>query len=776
LHRLPALQALAEAQEATLNHYPATDWVLWAEDAQGVYAAHVLPPARNNPVLTDYVLPGDRLLAVNFLPLAQAEVVLALSRGAPPGTVLLYRVTRQVPGNPNPEALNLFVRTTYKPVLLFTGSEWLWGGHLILMILLGGVSLALLSLVAPFVRAGDRQSRPVALLLLGTLLLGLTQAVRHLVLAIDTDFAYLGFERVAFGLLALWVLLLPLLSWFALGRHAWWVYLPGLLSLAGGAWLMVQWVWLGHQFAVYELWLVQWLIGGLLAQLLALLVWRAMTTQDRFSRRRWPQTVALLLLAALVALHWLDTWELLQLSPPQRNYLYAAALLTVALPMGFATRMAVQFGNLNLVRNRSLALSLGLAGVLLTYLLLDRLLESLLGDALNRGLIEIVVIFLLALVLRTLYVRYQDSLNRFLPLGPGRRELRMQQFLYAIPRYTRSEQLLTDVTAEIRDFAQVAYCEVFTSSHSSRPEPTGWLPMLQALQASLPPGQYWSAAKQLSEATLPAPVADWLAANGVSLAYPLGLSTERYGVLLIGPKRRGVFNLGETELLRRVAQQTRLSLELLYLLEREKELVQQNLEANLAALRSQINPHFLFNTLNTIADLIHHQPALAEQAVEKLAFIFRYTLRVSGQDFVPLEQEVSLVRNYLDIEQIRFGERLRVDIAITPEAGQVPIPAFVLQTLVENCIKHGIAKLLHNGLVRITAMVADGMLVCTVYDNGPGIDPNRVEKGTGLRNILARTRSLYNLPNLLTFSNTGDGTLVTLKLPLTHEHTESTGG
>jgi two-component system sensor histidine kinase YesM len=95
---------------------------------------------------------------------------------------------------------------------------------------------------------------------------------------------------------------------------------------------------------------------------------------------------------------------------------------------------------------------------------------------------------------------------------------------------------------------------------------------------------------------------------------------------------------------------------------------------------------------------------------------------------------------------------------------------------VENCIKHGIAKLLHNGLVRITAMVADGMLVCTVYDNGPGIDPNRVEKGTGLRNILARTRSLYNLPNLLTFSNTGDGTLVTLKLPLTHEHTESTGG
>ncbi|MBX3100873.1 MAG: sensor histidine kinase [Bacteroidetes bacterium] len=772
VRRWEPLQAIASGQDAGNLHYPATDWVLWAEDESGVYAAEVLPPARSNPRLSDYVQPGDRLLAVNFLRVANAEVVYTLSRGAPPGTVLLYRLERMPVSGQSPEQFSLFVRTTYKPVLLFTGSALLWGGHLIMMILLGGVALALLFLVAPFVRTGDRQVWPVAILLAGIFLLALNQALRHLLLAIDLDFSLLGYERAAFSLLAVLLLLIPLLSLYALVRTSW-ILLPGVLGALLGLAGLVIWVW-GDHFAVYELWYVQYLIGVLLAQLLGLQVWVAGQPQAP-RRRRWS-VLLLVVLGILLGLHLADAWEILLLSPPQRNYLYVLAILALALPMVYSTRAAVQFGNLNLVRNRSLGLSLGLMAVLLAYLLLDRLLESLLGDALNRGLIEIGVIFLLALLLRTLYVRYQDSLNRFLPLGPGRREQRMQQFLYTIPRYTSSEKLLADVSAHAREYLGATFCEIYTFTHSSAPLLEGWQDRLQQLQQQLPPNQFWSSAQQLREAELPADMDAWLQAQGISLAYALGLTSERYGLLLIGPKKAGVYNLGETELLRRLAQQTRLSLELLYLLEREKELVQQNLEANLAALRSQINPHFLFNTLNTIADLIHHMPDLAEQAVEKLAYIFRYTLRVSGQDFVPLGEEIALVRNYLDIEQIRFGDRLSISIDVSTDAAEVPIPAFVLQTLVENCIKHGIAKLLAQGKVEISARVQDGWLVCTVYDNGPGIDPARVQKGTGLRNILARTRSLYNLEDLLAFSNTGNGTLVTLKLPLTHEYPESTGG
>ena len=189
------------------------------------------------------------------------------------------------------------------------------------------------------------------------------------------------------------------------------------------------------------------------------------------------------------------------------------------------------------------------------------------------------------------------------------------------------------------------------------------------------------------------------------------------------------------------------------------------------ALRSQINPHFLFNTLNTISALVHDSPDLAEEAIEKLATIFRYTLEVSDQNFVSLAEEVRLVSTYLDIEKIRFGERLSIDIELDQSVRDVQVPAFVIQTLIENCIKHGVAKKVGKGIVRINAIAKDNMLVCQVYDNGPGIDPERVTKGTGLNNILARLENIYQIKNLLYFENTGNGTLVTLKIPLDYEQT-----
>lgn len=133
-------------------------------------------------------------------------------------------------------------------------------------------------------------------------------------------------------------------------------------------------------------------------------------------------------------------------------------------------------------------------------------------------------------------------------------------------------------------------------------------------------------------------------------------------MILIGRKRRGVFNLDDQELLQRIVQQTRLTLGVLHLLEREKLLMQKNYEANLTALRSQINPHFLFNTLNTISALIHDRAISddAEVAVEKLAFIFRYTLKNSDKATVTLKDVLSLVRTYLDIEKIRFGRPLAI--------------------------------------------------------------------------------------------------------------------
>ena len=128
--------------------------------------------------------------------------------------------------------------------------------------------------------------------------------------------------------------------------------------------------------------------------------------------------------------------------------------------------------------------------------------------------------------------------------------------------------------------------------------------------------------------------------------------------------------------------------------------------------------------------------------------------------------EIGLVSTYLDLEEIRFGERLEIQINVNPDVKDVEIPAFVIQTFVENCIKHGIAKILDKGLIAIQAYKDGNFLVCEVYDNGPGIDLNRVHQSTGLNNVIARLENTYDMKDLIEFENTGSGTLVTMRVPI----------
>jgi len=121
----------------------------------------------------------------------------------------------------------------------------------------------------------------------------------------------------------------------------------------------------------------------------------------------------------------------------------------------------------------------------------------------------------------------------------------------------------------------------------------------------------------------------------------------------------------------------------------------------LKALRAQINPHFLFNALNAIAGLIHTNAQAAEDTVEQLAEVFRYTLRKSANEWVRLDEEIELVTAYLRIEQARFGDRLAVEIDIDPAAAAIPIPAMCVQPLVENAIKHGASQVQTQGRVSL---------------------------------------------------------------------------
>ncbi len=198
--------------------------------------------------------------------------------------------------------------------------------------------------------------------------------------------------------------------------------------------------------------------------------------------------------------------------------------------------------------------------------------------------------------------------------------------------------------------------------------------------------------------------------------------------------------------------------------DREQQLRWLAGRAELKALRAQINPHFLFNALNAIAGLIHEHPGLAEETVEQLAEVFRYTLRKSEREWARLDEEMEFVAAYLRVEQARFGERLRVEIDIDPAAGAAQVPAMSIQPLVENAIKHGVSAVERRGVVRIRAGMESGRLRVEVADNGPGFAGGAVE-GHGLRNVAERLEGYYGGAARLGWENLGEGARVWLEIP-----------
>jgi two-component system LytT family sensor kinase len=200
----------------------------------------------------------------------------------------------------------------------------------------------------------------------------------------------------------------------------------------------------------------------------------------------------------------------------------------------------------------------------------------------------------------------------------------------------------------------------------------------------------------------------------------------------------------------------------------EEQLRAMATEAELKALKAQINPHFLFNTLNTIAELIHADSDRAEATVERLAEMFRYVLNGSERGLVPLEEELAFLDGYLEIERVRFGDRLRVTRRIPPAALGLPVPSLVLQPLVENTIRHGQGA---DGSVDLDLDIrTEGKrAVIAIRDQGPGMPPHHEMgkgPGHGLYNVDQRLRKTYGQEYGLEISaNHPQGTTVTLSIP-----------
>lgn len=211
---------------------------------------------------------------------------------------------------------------------------------------------------------------------------------------------------------------------------------------------------------------------------------------------------------------------------------------------------------------------------------------------------------------------------------------------------------------------------------------------------------------------------------------------------------------------------------------REEELRASRLESQLAqaelrALRMQLQPHFLFNALNSISSLQMEDTAAAQQMTARLGDFLRLTLDGAGAQTVPLRREIEFLRCYLDIERVRFGRRLMTEIHVEPEALEAEVPNLILQPLVENAIRHGIAPRAAPGRLRINVVRTDGQLKISIEDNGCGLQPNGNglkgnNDGVGLANTRARLRQFYGEGYQFQLANVETGGLiVTLSLPLT---------
>jgi len=196
------------------------------------------------------------------------------------------------------------------------------------------------------------------------------------------------------------------------------------------------------------------------------------------------------------------------------------------------------------------------------------------------------------------------------------------------------------------------------------------------------------------------------------------------------------------------------------------------LEARLDALQRQINPHFLFNTLNSIASLVRVKPEMARTMTVKLANILRALLK-EHDSYVPLSQELRFTDDYLDIEVVRFGaDKLRVEKDIDPQTLDVLVPSILLQPLIENSIKHGLEPRIHGGTVTLSSRMNGGRVMIEVADDGVGMvqQPEtalkRTGNGIGMKNVRERLEVLYGPEALFTVvSNPGRGTRVSIELP-----------
>ena len=193
--------------------------------------------------------------------------------------------------------------------------------------------------------------------------------------------------------------------------------------------------------------------------------------------------------------------------------------------------------------------------------------------------------------------------------------------------------------------------------------------------------------------------------------------------------------------------------------------------ARLDAIRARLNPHFLFNALHTLSALVRFRPDVAENAIERLGDMLRYTLKEDGREVVEFTEEYNFTRQYLAFEQLRYEDRLKIDLHVDPECCQFDVPPFSMQTLAENAVRHAISIRPEGGSIWIRCSCKDGRLSVTVRDDGPGGGPNVGQSHQfGLRSLRERLLAAYGPEAELRVASTLEGCEASFVVPSLPDH------
>lgn len=773
------------------------DWVHWDDQAGQVVAAYVFP---RGPAAAAGMAVGDTFLAVEGAMLFDAETVSSTLAAMPPGRTVGVEVRHNAAPTVRRVALSRY------PTFLYPRSAALWAFALwgfVVAAFIHGVGLAL---AAPL--AGSAEGRYVRRLILVSALWIFPTLVRLVLLeTVGPPGRMGGFYDRTMQVLAVagligWIAFPAMLVGNVLHRtHL--RTLRGIARLRALRWLPAA--------VLGALALAATLRGGFgpigldtlvrpillhatafvaLATAIPLLLAGPGEARLPGGFSRFGSALTLVSSVALTAA-LLGVGPLREASGGTRAWVVVAAQLLSVAPVMLVAQATLRFGKPDAVLTRAVTGFVAAGVFFFAFVGAMALVRHLLdGRQPSWILVAALVGVVLFAVLNRLVLRLWEAPPRWLVTERQRARARIAQFQEEVPLVLDAD-VLADRALRLACEATGARSGVLFFRRDDAPgDGDGWHsahfhpapPYLTAgMAARIWPhlrddNRVWARRAELREQMLPVEHFRLLEGVGADVALPVVGEAEPLGMLLLAGKRdRGsVFNLDDLDLLRLVASAFALGLERLGRIEREKILARKSTEAQLVALRAQINPHFLFNALNTIAALIAERPDEAEDAVEHLAAIFRHTLTTAAAPTVSLGDELDLVRRYLAIEQMRFGDRLRVEIAASEALKSRPVPAFALQTLVENAVKHGLEP--RRGPVTLAVAAKegdDGALVLTVDDSGVGVRgqdaPGRVDPsgyGIGLSNVAARLADLYGRADLLRLdSRPGAGTTATLIVP-----------